>query len=311
MKNYLLFFLVCLSIPSYSQSYTFSHFLAEYKPLNPDSTISINKGVLWDDDTTFSFPIGFTFHFINQDYTEMKILLGNALFGSRYTSFAPCAAVVMQDRADSGKPSLSPISYQLTGDSGSRILKVQWENAGFLYDTASFANFQAWFYEGSNKIEARYGKSHVESRLFQTQHGGPQVGILAVKDTGTDSFRVLLNGNPDSPYAKGINDNGPYSLTAMPRDSTVYVFEYSTLSGIAPAKQSELFSFYPNPATNVLHINCSSYGILTIRNITGEIIYTGQINGFKNIDLNTYPKGMYFVSVNTTNGQEVRKLIVE
>ena len=137
------------------------------------------------------------------------------------------------------------------------------------------------------------------------------MGILAVKDTGTDSFRVLLNGNPDSPYAKGINDNGPYSLTAMPRDSMVYVFEYSTLSGIAPARQSELFSFYPNPATNVLHINCSSNGILTIRNITGEIIYTGQINGFKNIDLNTYPKGMYFVSVNTMNGQEVGKLIVE
>src|SRR5438445_432580 len=120
MKNYVLFFLILLSIPSYSQSYSFHHFLAEYKPLDTDSSKSVN-----------------------------------------------------------------------------------------------------------------YGKSHVDSRLFQTQHGGPQVGILAVKDTGSDSFRYLLNGDPDSPIVKSIKDEGPYSLTAMPRDSMVYVFEYSSISGIA------------------------------------------------------------------------------
>ena len=310
MKNYLLFFLLFMSFDSYSQSYTFHHFLAEYQPLNPDSSQSINKGVLWDDDTTFSFPIGFTFHFVNEDYTQMKILLGNSVFGSRYTSFAPCAAVVMQDRADSGL-SKSPISYRITGDSGSRILKVQWESAGFLYDTASFANFQAWFYEGSNKIEARYGKSHVLGKLFQTQRGGPQVGILAVSDSGTDSFRYLLNGNPDTPMVKTIKDDGPFSLTAMPRDSMVYVFEYSPMSGISLAHKNELFSFYPNPARDFLHISCNEKAQITIRNMTGVIIYSDHFTGSKMIDVSSYPKGIYFVSVNTSNGCDVKKVVVE
>ena len=55
--------------------------------------------------------------------------------------------------------SLSPVSYQLGGVPGSRILKVEWKNAGFHMDIAAdnksvdFVNLQIWLYEESNDIE--------------------------------------------------------------------------------------------------------------------------------------------------------------
>ena len=310
MKFKALTLMLFLCVSAHGQSYSFSQSLASYIPLNPDSSVSVNKGNLWDDDTTFSIPIGFKFRFIDQDYDHVRILLGNVLFGDRFHSFSSCAAVVMADRADS-PPSLSPISYQLTGDSGKRILKIEWKNAGFVFDTVSYANFQTWLYEGSNTIEARYGKSDVPARFFQTQRGGPQVGVLANAVNGEDSFMTLLNGDADSPQVKRLSDTGHHSLTSMPKEGKVYTFYYSATTGIASNNTPTQFSFYPNPATDYIHIICPEKSKIIIRNSMGEIVHTESTLGDGIIHLVNFSRGIYFVSMSSLNGMDVKKLVVE
>jgi hypothetical protein len=71
------------------------------------------------------------------------------------------------DRGELTGISQSPISYKMEGNAGSRILKIEWKNAGFVGEIGElgtlndYVNFQVWLFEGSNDVEMHYGPNMV------------------------------------------------------------------------------------------------------------------------------------------------------
>ena len=74
---------------------------------------------------------------------------------------------------------------------------------------------------------------------------------------------------------------------------------------------------YPNPSRDVFNISFKTANkqdiTLRIRNIVGEEIYTEELKEFdgpytKAISLKNYPKAVYFLEINTTEGA-INKII--
>ncbi|MDO5655921.1 MAG: hypothetical protein Q4G27_07255 [Flavobacteriaceae bacterium] len=80
---------------------------------------------------------------------------------------------------------LSPISYVLEGEIGTRIFKMQYSNIGFREDieanniSTDFANFQLWLYESTNIIEVHFGESLITDNSLDFQgNPGPFVALI-------------------------------------------------------------------------------------------------------------------------------------
>ena len=90
-------------------------------------------------------------------------------------------------------------------------------------------------------------------------------------------------------------------------------------TGIRSSKLDELVSIYPNPAHGKVKIEYVSEGVvqsLELFNATGSIIYFQNIkennptNTFE-IDLSSYPSGVYLIRLQTNNGAIFKKLMLE
>lgn len=128
---------------------------------------SINNGEIWDDPD-YIVPIEFPFELNGNPITTLQFQGTGALLASAtadpdiFTAVFPFEMDLI-DRGASDTASLSPLSYLVEGSPGSRILKIEWKNAGsyseyFTGTQDMFINLQLWLYEGSNKIEFRFGE---------------------------------------------------------------------------------------------------------------------------------------------------------
>ena len=119
------------------------------------------------DDSGLQVPIGFTFNFYGNDYTDIAMSTNGYLtFGSDWTDYSnDCPIPDDWDPNDLIAPywddyyvDLSPgtIYYETFGLAPARQFIVQWDQIRQLGDSDS-NTFQAVLYEGTNTIEYRYG----------------------------------------------------------------------------------------------------------------------------------------------------------
>ncbi len=312
-----LLLLLCFSyLIAKPQTYNFSVSTESYSDLtNP---ISVNNGITWDDPL-FLIPVGFDLKYFGETYDT--IFISNFGYGS-YISFEhgtpesfPVLATIGSDLVDRASDtinydgqtgSISPISYQLEGNSGSRILKVEWKNAGFYPDLTDdniaqdFVNLQLWFYEGSGSIEIHFGPSSITSPgLDYEGETGPFVMLAPHVDLNSyspDPLTVWLNGTANSPSAV-VSQNASF-LDGTTSEGTIYHFNYSP-TGIEEnvAKGSVLF---PNPAKNKINFAASllqSGGIsFELYNSSGQLLMAQAIST-NSIDISELPSGIYFVHI--------------
>ncbi|RPG52455.1 MAG: T9SS C-terminal target domain-containing protein [Flavobacteriales bacterium TMED84] len=97
---------------------------------------------------------------------------------------------------------------------------------------------------------------------------------------------------------------------------------FFTMPGSDRLEQSTVINdldIYTNPSRDVFNISFNTANkqdiTLRIRNIVGEEIYTEQLNQFdgtytKAIRLENYPKAVYFLEINTTEGTVNKKLVL-
>ncbi len=77
----------------------------------------------------------------------------------------------------------------------------------------------------------------------------------------------------------------------------------------ASVEESTLnISVYPNPVENILTVN-GEYGIITITNVNGQIVYTEDHNSTSQIDMSKFEKGVYFLRLTNNNGSAVQRII--
>ncbi len=86
----------------------------------------------------------------------------------------------------------------------------------------------------------------------------------------------------------------------------------STLSNSEIAQEFKL-AVYPNPAKSVLNITASeNINKIEVLNIAGQLVVTNSV-GTDNTSLNVeeYPKGVYFIKVYTNNNVKIKRFVIE
>ena len=77
---------------------------------------------------------------------------------------------------------------------------------------------------------------------------------------------------------------------------------------------------YPNPSRDIFNVSFTSEDVqdLQVRviNVIGEVVYTEDLSQFvgaytKQVDLQSYTKGVYFLEITTDNGVVNKKLILQ
>jgi len=109
-----------------------------------------------------------------------------------------------------------------------------------------------------------------------------------------------------------------YNLSKSVRDKKfgLSVRCLTNVTDIDKINFNEKIKIYPNPATDNLFINCSSFNsnsvVLSIYNLLGDRIFVNELNSAENsIDLSSYPKGMYLIKLTSEQANYSEKIIKE
>jgi len=222
----------------YSQQYTFYRQNAGYINLDLTATTLTNSDT-WDD-TLFNVPIGFDFSFYNTNFDILFVHSDGVIyFGKDPESIIPGDTIYKiyafnVDMAGLGPPesvNVSPIKYQITGEAGKRIFKLEWQNAGFKNDAlAQYIHFQLWLYEENNDLEIHFGPNSPVADIYDEAFN-PVIGVeksLAVSYNRAED--IFLCGTyiaefPNSPVEYHYPpDDG---LFGWPETETVFQLSYN------------------------------------------------------------------------------------
>lgn len=112
-----------------------------------DNPTSLNQGSVWDEGSTYQVYFNFDFEIYGQTFTALNVFAGGGLsfpgLGNKelFVYHTPFGGYMLKDRG--GTSSASDINYQIEGQAGDRVLKIEWKNAGFVqwYNTSSLTDY--------------------------------------------------------------------------------------------------------------------------------------------------------------------------
>lgn len=332
MKKIYAALLICLlSVSGLKAQYSFTDTTGVYTPLTGADTLDMSLWT-WDDDYV-RFGLPFQVNVYGAWYDSVLIEANSTLiFYNDWSGLDPwdvndTVHVIMpfgefvtnfgsMDLMSKGGGQ-SPILYEVSGSAGTRIMKLEWRNAGFYEDTSAmltnFVNFQIWIHEFSGNVECHYGTSYVDA-ISLGGGTGPVVGIAPFAMNSTSSTYLLGNGIYVSGSSGTETDVPNYTLmNGLPADSSVYLF-YNLVTVSVEEFSREGFSLYPNPATEFCFVNSPGNELtVTLFDASGRVISEQQStnNSAVRLDLNGLEKGTYFVTVLTETGVTTKPLIIQ
>ena len=289
---------------SMANDYQFSALTGTYANLT--NAISVNNGQLWDDPV-FTIPIGFNFPLYNMTINQLS--LGSGLgfmvsdtvdtinnYAFNYAILAFEADLI--DRPTSPGQSLSPISYKVDGTAGSRIFKLEFNNAGFYSDAThnDFVNVQLWLYEGSGAIEIHYGPNLITDA--SVDYDGETGAYIGLGDYNINNL-YLLGGPVASPSL--LTGSSVSTVDGTPSNGTIYRFERIT-TGIHQINTSSQVELFPNPCHDKAFIKLSApidQGTIELFNVEGQLVQQFDASG-KNIiplEISALRPGIYFYNL--------------
>ena len=315
-----LFALMCSFAPLRSQTYSFQVATSPYADLtNP---ISLNNGEVWEMPD-YIIPIGFDFWYFHEYIDTLYFFEESAAMlstsneeGGFHKLVFPFGAMLI-DRGYGTSQSLSPLSYELSGETGSRILKIEWKNVGFGFEFDAnntlndYVNFQLWLYETSGNIELHFGPSKILHPEFAyIDVSGPSVALIPQYDYEEDtvsSASLWLQGNPGNPVMVQT-DEFTFLEGSIPTNT---VFQFSNLTVGGNIKPLKSVVVYPNPANDYLTIrlsnNATSIAEISICDINGRIVYQNAQNpnqsGELQVPVSELKNGVYQLVIR--QGEEV------
>jgi hypothetical protein len=308
-----LLFTLVASIPLFSFSqempYTLTVLNEDYTELSEAG--SVVGGEVWDDPQA-TLTLGFEFQIMDEVISEI-ILVGP---GGQIVSnikqdsvhfMAPYLADLMDVGYDS--VSISPLLYTTEGNPGSRIFKLEYQNAGFYaewQESGTFDNrisFQMWLYEGTNVIEYRFGENLVTQGTLVHFAGAPLIGIGSNADTvgegGWENFWIL-NGDPLAPQISNLQSQFelPLVLDSEPPAGTVYRFS-PLVTKVNENNAPAVSVIYPTLVNSQLSINWDNDKTMaSILDISGKMISTHSIQrGINQLDLSALSSGQYIIHI--------------
>src|SRR5690606_7311857 len=296
----------------------FSQSTGTYADLaNPSS---MNKGQVWDFDdfgpvnSPFSLSVfGETFNDFGFDDDFFYCGQMNPVVDAIILD--PLNAYIMDRDFSFQGPSQSPISYQVEGTTGNRILKLEVKNAGLEIEEENsstsilYLNYQVWFYEVDNSIEYHYGNHNITDLTMLNDEAYSTVILAYMTDTNFQGG--YIDGTIANPtYTESDDpDDEPVGLDAVPAPNTVYRFAVNPLS--VKDQENVEFALFPNPATDILNVSFQENinKEYTVYDMAGRYVLSGTVNNEDKtqINISTLRSGMYILKIGATVNKFVKK----
>ena len=207
---------VCLAFAGIDEYYTFNATTGTYTPITgTDAAISS------DDIISSAIPIGFTFHYGENTYTEVIISsngwigLGTSQTSSNLTNnlasttYVPVIAPLWDDCSLAE----GTCEYLLSGTAPNRIFTIQYSNLKWNYYSTAMFNLQVRLYE-SGKIDFIYGSTD-----GTPNNPSASIGINMLPG-GSGWFYSVTPGTPAT--ASTTTENN--AVNVWPGEGTVYEF---------------------------------------------------------------------------------------
>lgn len=143
---------------------------------------------------------------------------------------------------------------------------------------------------------------------------GTDLGVFYTNNQMSD-WEAFNNGLPNTI----VNDLEIYYATEKIRAATFGrgIWESplkSLISGVENNSEDDLVEIYPNPSNGLFNINIvSPDSKIIIYNLSGGVVkHMDNVDmGKKNVDLSTFSKGLYFVSVTSGSKHQTSRIIVQ
>jgi len=317
----LLTLLLLLAGPINAQTYFFTVENADYTPIQGGQNLV--SGV-WDNPQ-LTVPIGFPFEFYGETIDELILpsyfsIISLVESTDAVTSLLALFGADLIDRGFLNGTQISTIKSSVTGGAGSRVLTLEFDNAGFYNDlflngtSTDYVSFQLKLYEENGDIVYHFGPNSV-SNPQQAYSGfdGPFMGIAEDYDVNNDVVNgeiTLLSGDPLDPDL--INEYGEYSLESTIPENTLYRFSREPVNAVEDVSNASEPYYYPNPVSGTIRLN--EYLINDV--ISKPDVY--DLNGrlmqrFEEIgssDLGDLPAGLYELRFEGKNGIQAQRIIV-
>lgn len=318
MKKVILLMILAIPLFGMAQTYEFSVRQGNYQDLA--NSVSLNNGEVWDDPS-FVVPLGFNFRYFDQQLDSLfldgeGLNVGAVLSSFNAQSIIQVLAVNGADLIDRGylaDNSLSNISYQTEGEAGSRIFKMEWNNAGFfseLFDddiSEDFTNFQLWLYEEDEAIEIHFGPKSINyPELSYDESSGTFIGLIDSlnidEDEASFSEAYFLEGNPLNPTFREVFpadlDGDPITLNGDIPEGTIYRFARRTSS--STEIEGLALTISPNPVIDRVKIewpdNGGAKAEVELFNASGQLLQRWeQVENGSALDIKRFTKGVYFI----------------
>jgi hypothetical protein len=311
-KILLLSGLVCTALAIQAQV-TFSTSTGTYSNLVGATLLS--DSVIWDDPSSDlksgTYNVGFSVKGASINNQEITIGDGFIYFEDATGDNGLYFETTGLDLIDRGflddEKAVSPISAQVTGNSGSRVFKIEWKNFGFYREFTDsgtvndYGNIQLWIHESDGRIEYRYGEIVMNAEASFDGNGGYNVfaGVLNFNNFNFDG--ISLVGQTDNPDTK---DKWGGLMVGFPAKGRIYTFKFSSGASINNSTALKV-KLYPQPAVNYIKVELptaesAQYSLYTIK---GELLSSGQLNGNQELDIANLKNGMYAIRI-VQNGQQ-------
>ncbi|MCH2197858.1 MAG: T9SS type A sorting domain-containing protein [Flavobacteriales bacterium] len=308
MKRLLLFaFTLLTSATVFGQiNYYFSYFQTDFEYLQ-DAEAAVTE--TWDDPNA-EIPIGFDF--TSMGTTTNTLYMSDNFYGGTLVldDMSPTWDMIWAtsgDLIDAGYADgmlMSPITYETSGEPGTRIFKLEWKNCGTYEEyaqsgtAANQISLQLWLYEGSNDVEIRWGPNTIKQSdlliddFFST-------GLLDDATMNNDiGYAMFVGGSANAPSlfeGSTVDELQLASLLSIPSNGMVYRFSTTPVS--VEENTSLEWNVYPTATNGLVNFRSNSteqvdYQLL---DLSGRIIDQGLFTGFDQVDISNESKGIYLV----------------
>jgi hypothetical protein len=210
--------------------------------------------------------------------------------------------------------------------------KVSWaQRAGGTYsDAASAIATDAAgniYITGGFSETADFGNSNITSEgeedifVAKYDNNGNKLWVTGTGNTGEDGGgAICLNKAENMVYVLGSIQYGPVNFgNIVLNDAGDFGFLTAISdinTGIEMISDQPAFSVYPNPSRGTIHLlfekTVDPGAVLRIVNISGQPVEVENIREpGKEIVLDHFPAGLYFISLTSRNATHVQKIVVE
>ena len=140
---------------------------------------------------------------------------------------------------------------------------------------------------------------------------------LALLDTDADGTLNYLDNDDDGDGILTKNEDANGNFNPMDDDlngNNIPDFLDSLLATSEFNSDAKNFTIYPNPTQDIFSVNANNnieINKLTILNVNGQVVKSFEKNNLNEYNVGDLSKGVYVIKIQTLQGSEIKKLIVE